>query len=125
MNKCIPPSQDQENALKTLKILEEKGSPTQRELSTNLNLSLGKINFVMRSLVQKGWVKAKRFKNSNKKSAYFYYLTPKGMEQKAHLARNFLNRKLEEYSRLKEEIQMLQNDLAKNSPSKETLTSQN
>jgi len=102
---------DSEYAFKALKLLDDKSAPTQRELSKNLNLSLGKINFVIKSLVEKGFIKVERFKNSKNKSAYLYYLTPKGFEEKTVLARNFLVRKTEEYNSLKKEIAELEMEI--------------
>ncbi|EKD27357.1 MAG: hypothetical protein ACD_79C00742G0001 [uncultured bacterium] len=102
---------EQENILKALKILEQNSSPTQRELAKGLNLSLGKINFVIKSLINQGFIKVERFINSNKKSAYFYYLTPQGFETKLFLTKNFLKRKIDEYNKLKDEIEFLENDL--------------
>ena len=105
---------DSEYAFKALKLLEDKSSPTQRELSLSLNLSLGKINFVIRSLVAKGWIKVERFKNSKNKSAYLYYLTPEGFEKKTVLAKNFLIRKTSEYNSLKIEIEELKLEINRN-----------
>jgi len=100
-----------EHLLKAMNILEKDVQPTQRNLSEYLNLSLGKINFIIKSLIDKGWIKVKRFKNSNHKSAYLYYLTPKGLEQKVVLTRNFLRRKLTEYEKIGQEIEALEADL--------------
>lgn len=100
-----------EYTFKALKILEKNSSPTQRELSSNLNLSLGKINFLIRSLAEKGWIKVERFKNSKNKSAYLYYLTPKGFEEKARLTSNYLARKIQEYEKLEVEISRLKKEL--------------
>ena len=103
-------NRDQEHSLKVLNVLENNSVSTQRELSRNMDLSLGKINFLLSSLIQKGYIKAQRFKNSRNKRAYIYILTPKGIKQKALFTRKFLERKIEEYQRLKEEI----NELKKN-----------
>ena len=100
----------QEHEFNTLNLVENK-SLTQREISKNLDLSLGTINFIIKSLIRQGMIKAHRFKNSNHKSAYLYYLTPKGMEQKIQLTKAFLQRKIDEYNRLQKEIQKLQDNL--------------
>ena len=90
-----------------------KGNPkmTQRQLSKELGLSLGKTNYVIHALIDKGWVKLSNFKRSDKKLGYIYLLTPEGVTEKSILAQKFLNRKSEEYNRLKEEIEILKNEL--------------
>lgn len=97
--------------LDAMRILEGNSASTQRDLSQQMNLSLGKINFLMRSMIERGLVKAKRFTNSNNKRAYLYLLTPKGLEHKIVLTRNFLKRKMNEYDRLEHEIKQLQESL--------------
>ena len=84
---------------------------TQRQLSKELGLSLGKTNYVIHALIDKGWVKLSNFKRSDKKLGYIYLLTPEGVTEKSILAQNFLIRKSEEYNRLKEEIEILKNEL--------------
>ncbi|MCK5706717.1 MAG: MarR family EPS-associated transcriptional regulator [Candidatus Aureabacteria bacterium] len=98
---------DQEHSLKVLNVLENNSESTQRELSEHIDISLGKINFILSSLIKSGYIKANRFKNSKNKRAYFYILTPKGLKQKAIFARNFLNRKIKEYEKLEKEIEIL------------------
>jgi len=94
-----------------LKILENNPEWTQRQLAKELGLSLGKTNYVIRALVDKGWVKLSNFKRSDNKLGYLYLLTPEGLAEKSILAQNFLRRKSEEYNRLKKEIEMLKNEL--------------
>ena len=94
-----------------LKILKDNPKMTQRQLSKELGLSLGKTNYVIRALIDKGWVKLSNFRRSDNKLGYIYLLTPEGMSEKTILAQNFLKRKSEEYNRLKEEIEMLKNEL--------------
>ena len=94
-----------------LKILKDNPKMTQRQMASELGLSLGKTNYVVRALVDKGWVKLSNFKRSDNKSGYMYLLTPKGIADKSVLAQNFLRRKSEEYNRLKEEIEILKNEL--------------
>ena len=94
-----------------LKILKDNPKMTQRQLSKELGLSLGKTNYVIRALVDKGWVKLSNFKRSDNKLGYIYLLTPEGITEKSILAQNFLIRKSEEYNRLKEEIEILKNEL--------------
>ena len=97
-----------------LKHIEENPSITQRELAKELGVSVGKANYCLKALIDKGWVKASNFKNSNKKLAYFYILTPSGIEQKAKITVNFLKRKMNDYEALKEEIEMLKNEISTN-----------
>ncbi|MGA3086479.1 MAG: MarR family EPS-associated transcriptional regulator [Thermodesulfobacteriota bacterium] len=78
-----------ENHLKTLKILEENPALSQRHLARELNLSLGKANYIINALIQKGYLKVKRFKNSNNKRSYIYYLTPEGIKKKFELTYQF------------------------------------
>lgn len=104
MNKSLKIG-DQEESFKLLHVLETDSNITQRELSKRIDLSLGKINFLLSSLIKSGYLKVKRFKNSKQKRAYLYVLTPKGMKQKTIMAQDFLHRKIEEYNRLKKEIQ--------------------
>jgi len=88
---------------------EIDGSPrmTQRELSARLGISLGKVNFLLRALIEKGLVKVSNFKQSQHKAAYLYHLTPHGIEEKTKITYHFLKRKIEEYEQLEEEIRRL------------------
>ena len=94
-----------------LRILEDNPKITQRELSKELGLSLGKTNYVINALIDNGWVKFSNFRRSDNKIGYLYVLTPAGLAKKTVLAQNFLNRKSEEYNRLKKEIETLKNEL--------------
>ncbi len=98
-----------ESHFKTLRELSTEGTITQRELSRRLGLSLGSINYIIRALMEKGYIKAQRFKNSNNKLGYIYILTPEGMKQKLKQTKIFMKRKLEEYEQLKLEIKILKN----------------
>lgn len=93
-----------------LKHIESNPSITQRELAKELGVSVGKANYCLKALIDKGWVKANNFKNSNKKLAYFYILTPSGIEKKANLTVSFLARKIKEYEALKSEIELLKTE---------------
>ena len=101
----------QETNLKVLRHLEENPAITQRELAEKLGISLGKTNYCVKALINKGLVKAKNFRNSNNKRAYLYKLTPSGIEAKASISVAFLRRKMLEYEQLKEEIEQLQNEI--------------
>ena len=94
-----------------LKILKDNPKMTQRQLSKELGLSLGKTNYVIHALIDKGWIKLSNFKRSDNKLGYIYLLTPEGVAKKSILAENFLRRKSEEYNRLKKEIAMLKQEL--------------
>ena len=98
----------------TLKVLREMSTTpqlTQRELSSRLGLSLGKINFLIKAMIERGLIKAESFKNSNNKSAYLYVLTPMGIEEKIRTTYWFLKRKTEEYEKLEIEIKQLQKEI--------------
>ena len=92
---------------KVLKILENNPQVSQRELANELGVSLGKANYCLKALIEKGLVKANNFKNSANKLAYFYVLTPRGIEAKAKISVRFLQRKMKEYEALGEEIERL------------------
>ena len=95
---------------KILKLLEENPNLSQRELAKSMGISLGKANYCLQALIQKGLVKARNFSNSKSKRAYFYILTPKGIEEKATITVRFLKHKLREYEALKNEIEALQKE---------------
>ena len=90
-----------------LRRLEENPQYTQRELSKEMGVSLGKINYCIRKLIKKGWVKLVSFSNNPDKAGYTYLLTPAGIEEKGRLTISFLKIKLEEYEMLKIEIEKL------------------
>ncbi len=94
-----------------LRILKDNPKITQRQLSEELGLSLGRTNYVIRALIDKGLVKLSNFKRSDNKIGYLYALTPEGITAKSMLAQKFLKRKSEEYNKLKEEIEILKNEL--------------
>ena len=96
---------------KVLKIIESNPEITQRALANELGVSLGKANYCLKSLMEKGWVKANNFKNSNNKLAYAYLLTPQGIEQKGLITVQFLKRKMAEYEDLRHEIEELQKEV--------------
>jgi len=97
----------QDNRYRLLKYLAEHPEATQRELARELGMSLGKANYCLKALMAKGWVKVRNFRNSNKKAAYLYILTPKGIEEKVNVTSAFLRRKLAEYDLLSQEIDRL------------------
>ena len=101
----------QEIHLKVLRHLEHNPEVTQRELAEHLGVSLGKANYCLKALISKGFVKARNFKNSNRKSAYLYVLTPQGIDEKARISVGFLKRKMHEYEQLKQEIVQLEQEV--------------
>ena len=96
---------------KVIKQIEQDAEISQRQLSKELGVSLGKVNYCLHALIDKGWVKAKNFKNKQNKMAYRYLLTPHGVQQKTVIAKNFLKRKIGEYERLQSEIEVLHSEV--------------
>ena len=96
--------------LDLLRKIQANSQYTQRELSQEMGISLGKVNYCMQKLTEKGWVKLINFSRNSNKLGYMYLLTPKGIEQKALLTTLFLKTKLEEYEMLKDEIRQLKLD---------------
>lgn len=96
---------------KILKELQQDPDISQRELAKRLDISLGKANFCLKALIEKGLVKAENFKNSTNKVGYLYLLTPKGIEEKISLTQRFLQRKLKEHEALEKEITVLRADI--------------
>lgn len=90
--------------LETLRLLSQQPQLSQRQLSSELGLSLGKTHYVLHALLDRGFVKIKNFRRSDNKRAYAYYLTPKGMSEKLQLTRSFLARKESEFEVLKTAI---------------------
>ena len=101
---------ESEEALSVLREIEADPEMTQRALSLRLGLSLGKINFLVKALIEKGLIKAENFKNSKNKSAYLYSLTAHGLEEKTKATYHFLKRKIKEYERLEVEIKQLKKE---------------
>ena len=89
---------------KVLREVEKNPKISQRKLAKNVNFSLGKINYCLNALKNKGLVKMKNFKNNKKKIGYAYILTTKGLAKKTNMAINFLKRKMKEYDEIKKEI---------------------
>ena len=100
--------------LNILRHLEAQQKVSQRELSNSLNISLGKVNFIIRALIEKGIVKAENFKNNKNKRAYAYYITKEGIQEKSKLTVKFFQRKMSEYDNLKKELRDLEAEIKKN-----------
>lgn len=96
---------------KLLRLIESRPQLTQRQLAHELGMSLGKINYCVHALIDKGWIKARNFRNSSNKLAYAYLLTPRGIEQKAAITLHFLRRKISEYKTLEKEIAQLRREV--------------
>ena len=101
----------EESQFKLLRLIEASPRLTQREIASELGVSLGKVNYCVSALIEKGWVKARNFRNSNNKLSYAYLLTPRGIEQKAAITVHFLRRKVAEYESLKKEIARLRREV--------------
>ena len=101
----------EEMRFKVLRALEQQPDLSQRQLADMLGVSLGKANYLLRALLDKGLLKAHNFRNSQNKLAYAYLITPRGLADKAALTRGYLERKSEEYEVLRLEIDRLKADL--------------
>ena len=112
MSENIPIHQD--TYLKVLRLLEANPQMNQREMAAALGVSLGKTNFCLKALLDKGLLKMQNFQNSKRKLAYAYLLTPAGIAEKTSLTGRFLKLKMEEYELLKAEIASLQLETSKN-----------
>jgi len=95
---------------KLLKSIEENPSQSQRELSKSMGVSLGKLNYCLKALIDKGWVKVNNFRRNPNKADYLYLLTPEGVEEKGRVTVSFLQRKMAEYEQVKAEIAQLQKE---------------
>ncbi|MGP1680410.1 MAG: MarR family EPS-associated transcriptional regulator [Burkholderiales bacterium] len=103
----------EETHLRLLRLLEAKPDLSQRDLARELGTSLGKVNYCLNALIDKGLVKVRNFRNSSNKLAYAYLLTPRGVDSKATIAMAFLKRKMAEYETLKAEIEQLRREVRK------------
>lgn len=109
-----PPAIDQpigETHFRLLRLLEAKPELSQRDLSRELGASLGKVNYCLNALVDKGLIKVRNFRNNDNKLSYAYLLTPRGIKSKATITAQFLQRKMAEYESLKTEIALLKREV--------------
>ena len=104
----------QEAHFKVLRLLEGNPQMNQRDLAAAAGVSLGKTNYCINALLEKGLIKVQNFKSNKRKLAYAYLLTPAGIAEKASLTQRFLTRKMEEYEALKAEIEQLKQEAADN-----------
>ena len=99
---------EKEETLHIIREIDRSPEMSQRELSIRLGISVGKINFLMNALIDKGFIKVENFRKSDNKIAYLYNLTPRGIEEKARMTYLFLKRKTAEYEQLAQDIRQLQ-----------------
>ena len=94
-----------------LKLLTEHPEMTQRELAAAMGISLGKTNYCINALIEKGMVKSGNFRRNPNKDVYAYLLTPEGVQEKARVTVRFLHRKMAEYDSLQAEIAALRREV--------------
>ena len=104
----------------TLKLLQDNPGMTQRSLAKEVGINVSSINFCLKALVEKGWIKMGSFSKNPDKLSYAYLLTPTGVAEKAVLTRRFLQRKMVEYEKLREEIEALQLEAEPDGPTLNT-----
>jgi EPS-associated MarR family transcriptional regulator len=95
-----------------LRYLEGHPEASQRELARHLDISIGKVNYCLRALIEKGWLKVRNFRNAKNKLSYAYHLTPKGLDEKLNVTYAFLRRKMAEYDAVQAEIERLTREVA-------------
>ena len=96
---------------RVMRLLEANPDMSQRDLAAHVGISLGSLNYCLKALMDKGFVKLENFQNSKHKFKYVYILTPAGIAQKVALTGRFLKRKMQEYEALKAEIEGLKDEL--------------
>lgn len=94
-----------------LKILQKNPNLSQREVAKEMGLSLGKTNYIIHALIEKGLIKLSNFRRSDNKIAYLYLLTPKGVAERSILAKAFLERKINAFEKLQSEIKNLKREI--------------
>jgi len=101
----------EELRLRVMRVLAENPEASQRQIASELNVSLGGVNYCLKALVDKGLVKLGNFAKSDRKIGYAYFLTPEGMAEKAKITARFLKRKMAEYEQLQVEIEQLKAEM--------------
>lgn len=107
-----------EESLKILEHIHRNPQATQREIVQSLNISLGKVNFLIKSLAKMGLVKLEKFKKSSNKRGYIYIITSRGIKEKVVITKKFLERKLLEYDDIRDEIERLRIEIDKSAQDK-------
>ena len=110
---------ENEETLQIIREINRSPEMSQRQLSSRLGISLGKVNFLINALIRKGFVKVDNFKKSSNKIAYLYNLTPRGIEEKSRMTYLFLKRKMKEYEQLELEIRQLREEMRQSGASSE------
>ena len=100
----------EETTYKLMKLIEESPNLSQREIAQRMGISLGKANYCLKALIEKGYVKARNFYKSSNKVAYIYFLTPLGIEEKTRVTYRFLKIKMKEFEDIKDEIARLKSE---------------
>jgi EPS-associated MarR family transcriptional regulator len=113
INRFPLPVLTDEYRYRILKLLEADSHASQRRIADELGISLGRVNYCLQALIEKGLVKVNNFRSSTNKRAYLYLLTPRGIEEKARVTARFLRVKLNEYETLKRELEELQREAVK------------
>lgn len=103
--------EDEDAYLEVMRLLEANPQMSQREIAAALGVSLGKANYCLKALLDKGWLKMQNFQGNKNKLAYAYLLTPKGIIEKSEITAHFLKRKMQEYENLKSLIEVLQSEM--------------
>lgn len=101
----------EELRLRVMRMLWENPEASQREIASELNVSLGGVNYCLKALVDRGLVKLGNFAKSGRKAGYAYFLTPDGVSEKAKITSKFLKRKMAEYEQLRREIEQLKAEM--------------
>lgn len=102
---------EEETRFKLLRLLQANPELSQRQLAEALGVSVGKINYSLRALLDRGLVKMRNFRDSQNKLAYAYYLTPKGAQERVRTTAAFLKRKMKEYEDIEREIEELKREV--------------
>ena len=102
---------DDATRYRLLSLLSSDPELSQRELAERVGISLGKANFCLKALADKGWVKIRNFRNNKNKSVYLYQLTPSGVAEKVRVTQAFLQRKIEEHTAIEAEIERLRHEV--------------
>jgi EPS-associated MarR family transcriptional regulator len=108
--------------LRVLQLLQQQPDLSQRQLAARLGVCLGKTNYLLRALLEKGSIKARNFRNSQNKLAYAYLLTPQGVAQKTAMTKGYLQRKTAEYEALRAEIESLRREIGVQAQSSQAIS---